>query len=126
MIRLALVGSRNHNDYETFSKHVKDWIAKNGKPEVIISGGAHGLDAMARRFAREEKYSIIEYLPNWKKYKKRAGPIRNKLIVDNATDMIAFPLDGPGTKDSIEQMRMTKKEPVIIEMSLLQNKRKID
>ena len=31
MIRLAIVGSRIHNDYENFCKHIAKWIVENGK-----------------------------------------------------------------------------------------------
>lgn len=125
MIRLAIVGSRYHNDYETFRQHILDWIDINGRPDVIISGGAEGLDSLARKFANEEKITLIEHLPDWKRYGKRAGPIRNQLIVNDATYMIAFPLDGPGTKDSINKMIEAKKpEPLIIEMKLKQKRKR--
>ena len=124
MIRLALVGSRRHNNYSIFEKHVKDWIAKNGKPDIIISGGADGLDSLARKFAREENYTFVEYLPDWKRFGKRAGPIRNQLIVDDSTHMIAFPLDGPGTADSINKMDIAKKPKMVVENMPLLLKRK--
>lgn len=110
MIRLAIVGSRHHNDYEKFCKHVHNYIEKIGKPQLIISGGASGIDTMAKRFATENNYEFIEYIADWTKYGKSAGPKRNQLIVNDATHMLAFPLDGPGTKDVLKKMNFAKKK----------------
>ena len=81
---------------------------------------------MARRFATENHFLLLEYLPDWKKYGKIAGPKRNQLIVNDASHMIAFPLDGPGTKDAIKKMTFAKKKVFIVNMPLLTKKRKAD
>lgn len=128
MIRLAIVGSRKHDNYKEFEKNVREWIKVNGTPEVIISGGAEGADKLAKRFATENNYTFIEYPAQWNMYGKAAGPMRNQKIVDEATHMIAFPLDAPGTgagtKDSLTRMQKAKKPHTEFTISLNSSKKR--
>lgn len=56
----------------------------------IISGGAKGADTLAEKFAIENEIPIKKHLPDWDLYGKRAGFIRNKLIIDDANIVMAF------------------------------------
>lgn len=88
-MRLAIVGSRSFNDYPSFEKEILDNIDISNVTE-IISGGAVGTDRLAEIFA--DKYNIpIKILsPDWKRYGKRAGIIRNIDIVKEAELVFAF------------------------------------
>jgi hypothetical protein len=104
MTNLAIVGSRYYKNYKSFIIEVEKWIQENHKPDKIISGGATGVDSMAKKYAHDNNITLIEYLPNWQKFGKSAGPKRNKLIIDDATHLLAFV--GPksvGTYDSIRK-----------------------
>ena len=98
MINLAVVGSRTFNDYE-YLKKILSWFSC----KRIISGGAQGADTLAKRYAAEHAIPFKEYLPNWDLYGMSAGFIRNKLIVDDADELVAFH-DGKskGTAHSIK------------------------
>lgn len=101
-MRLAIVGSRHYNDKTKFNTTVTSFIEEHGVPDVIISGGAQGADALAETYAREHSIPVEVYHADWSKYGKRAGPIRNSQIVKAATHVIAFPLsDSVGTYDTI-------------------------
>jgi len=54
-------------------------------------------------------------LPDWDKYRKSAGFIRNQQIIDACTFVLAF-WDGKskGTKDTIDKARKAKKPTFII------------
>lgn len=80
----------------------------------VISGGAIGVDAFARRWARENSVRYTEFLPDWNKYGKSAGFKRNVLIVNAAEQLIAV-WDGfsRGTHHSVELAR-TRNIPVFI------------
>jgi hypothetical protein len=73
------------------------------KPDEIVSGGAAGVDKMARDVAFRDNFFYIEFLPDWTKYGRAAGALRNKKIVDYCDKLIAF-WDGKskGTKISID------------------------
>ena len=95
---LAVVGSRNFNDYEL----MKLELAKRDF-DSIVSGGAKGADSLARLYAIQFDIPIKEFLAEWDKFGPKAGRIRNKLVVDYAHVGIAF-WDGrsPGTAHAIE------------------------
>lgn len=113
-IVLAIVGARTFNDIRSFNKHILEWIAENGKPDKIVSGGAVGADRLARNFARENKIQLVEFLPDYNKYGRRAPLMRNTQIVEVCTHAIAFPSrEGSGTQDTIRKLESAKK-PVTI------------
>lgn len=106
MIKLAIVGSRDFTDYETFQQALAEFISEYGMPTSIISGGARGADSMAEKWSLEEDIPIVIYYPDWNTYGRAAGPIRNSQIVNDATHMIAFPVgESRGTQDSIRKAR---------------------
>ncbi len=56
----------------------------------IISGGAIGVDTLARQWAKKHKIDYIEYPANWKIWGKKAGIIRNKEMVEYCDVLISF------------------------------------
>jgi hypothetical protein len=107
---LAVVGSRSFDDYET----LKATLSKRSI-DKIVSGGAIGADSLAARYAKENGIELIEFLPDWKKYGKTAGFLRNKQIIDAATHVIAF-WDGNsrGTQHSMNLAKLFKKPLEVI------------
>lgn len=109
-----IVGSRNYTDYKQFKTFLQD--ALKTWPDVIevVSGGAQGADAMAERWARENNIPIKIFKPDWVKFGKAAGPIRNQQIIEYASHVIAFPSKtGKGTQDSIVRATKLKRELII-------------
>jgi predicted Rossmann fold nucleotide-binding protein DprA/Smf involved in DNA uptake len=96
---LAVIGSRTFNDYNLLKETLEGYEGL----EEIISGGATGADTLAERYAKEKGIPLRVFLPDWNKYGKAAGPIRNKLIVEASDHVVAF-WDGisRGTKSSID------------------------
>ncbi len=108
-MRIAVVGSRAFDDYERMSKILIKYI-----PFILISGGAHGADALAERFANEHKLVSMIYPAKWDKYGKRAGFIRNTKIVEEADLVIAF-WDGEsrGTESTINLADQMNKKVIV-------------
>ncbi|KKN16289.1 hypothetical protein LCGC14_0977450 [marine sediment metagenome] len=92
-LKLAVVGSRNFHDYE-YVKSILDCY----EIKQIISGGAKGADTLAKRYAAEHSIDYKEFPAEWNKYGKSAGPIRNRLIVDAADEVVAFMIKDQATK----------------------------
>ena len=123
-MNLAVIGSRSFNDYEFLSKTLDEIIEKHLDPfalftndlPVIISGGARGTDTLAERYADSNNYKKIIYLPDWNKYGRNAGMIRNKLIIKDAKIVICF-WDGfsKGSKNSLDLARKQNKKLYLME-----------
>jgi predicted Rossmann-fold nucleotide-binding protein len=71
---------------------------------IIIQGGATGADSLAKEWAADNCVICITENVNWDLYGKKAGPIRNQLMLDKHKPdiVIAFP-GGNGTADMINR-----------------------
>jgi predicted Rossmann fold nucleotide-binding protein DprA/Smf involved in DNA uptake len=86
-MKVAIVGSRNscEEDYLYLEKE----IPLNASE--IISGGAKGVDLLARRFAKEHGLLLTEIRPDYGGAAGRGAPlVRNREIVDAADMVFAF------------------------------------
>ncbi len=74
--------------------------------EVLIEGGARGADTLAREWAKAHGIPWQTYEANWKRYGRRAGPIRNQKMLDEGYPdlVVAFP-GGKGTADMVRRAR---------------------
>ncbi len=97
---LAVVGGRNFKNWQMLHDTLTDFIRGHIVDE-IVSGGAQGADTMAELFAFQHEIKFKEFPPNWEKYGKSAGYRRNKLIINRADELIAFP-GGKGTYNSVQ------------------------
>jgi len=103
-MKIAIVGSRHYNNLDVVADYIRTWF----KPDdTLLSGGAFGVDAIAELIAKDCQLTTQIFKPNWDKYGKSAGAIRNQQIVEAADKVVAF-WDGQskGTKITID---LTKK-----------------
>ncbi len=102
-MKLAVVGSRDFSDLSVIQKVLT--VDVNRITE-IVSGGARGVDTAAAHFADKQDIKLKIFLPDWDKFGRAAGPIRNRKIIDYCDEVIAF-WDGksPGTKSSLMMAR---------------------
>jgi len=115
-MNLAIIGSRDFNDYSLLKRKVDEIIhEKNFIVKKIISGGARGADTLAERYARENSIPIEIIKPDWSKLGKKAGILRNTAIIEKSDIVIAFH-DGqsPGTADSIKKSIKNNKQLFVI------------
>lgn len=77
------------------------------KPTLVVHGGARGADAIAHDWATLRGVPSRTFTANWLRYGRRAGPLRNGVMLRAYPKalVLAFPLDGPGTRDCIRQAR---------------------
>ena len=86
-------------------------------PDTIVSGGARGADTYAKEFAIKHNLKLIEFLPDYEKYGRKAPLVRNKLIVENCDCLIAF-WDGKsrGTKYTLDYATKLGKPTKIVQI----------
>lgn len=95
-------GSRTVADKELVFAELDKFCEKNSSL-VLISGGSKGADSIVEEWAKARGVLITQYKPDWKKYGRGAGLVRNKEMVLGADFVIAF-WDGAskGTKFVID------------------------
>ena len=120
---LAISGSRNYDDYDAFCKHMSKYIDQyhnNSMPNEIISGGAKGVDTLARQFANENNIKIQELNPEYHKFPnnpKYAPLARDKEIVKLCTHLVAFPTkESVGTRHTIKYAQDINRPTVVYEV----------
>ena len=102
-MRILVCGGRSLVDspsvYSILADHIHPW-------DTVISGGARGADTIAAGFAQGLGCEVIIFKPDWKKYGKAAGPIRNQRMLDEGRPdlVLAFP-GGTGTADMVRRVR---------------------
>jgi len=99
----AVVGSRGFGNFTEMCMQLQQKIDQYGMPKYIVSGGASGADTLAEQWAALHKMDCVIYEPQWNHHGKKAGAIRNRLIVQAADRVFAF-VDGdmtPGTNITI-------------------------
>ena len=105
-----MIGSRSFEDRSLlFCVLDKHYITE------IISGGAKGADTFSEEYAIRKNISHTTIKPNWYKYPKTAGFVRNKEIIRGCDVVIAF-WDGisGGTLDSLKHAQKLKKKIIIV------------
>jgi len=115
-LRTIIAGSRTIIDYKFVSNIIRD---SNFNISVVISGGAKGVDSLAVRYAKENNIPYELFIPDWNKYGKKAGIIRNCEMGDIADALIAI-WDGSssGTKHMINYAMNLKR---IIKIHIVKN-----
>ena len=99
VINLAIVGSSRFYDFEVFESALEEWISENTYPDLIIVGGASGVDYMAERWADNTLIPIAIFSEEWDDplrslIDRNRGEAPNSLtekILSSATHILAMP-----------------------------------
>lgn len=123
-MKVGIVGDRTVNDYSLIDKAVKQ---SGFSITEVVSGGARGVDSLARQWASDNGLPFTEFKARWddlkapgaivrtnkwgRKYNANAGFARNTSIVDYADAIIAIQPNGPtsGTQDTVKKAKKAKK-----------------
>lgn len=105
-MNVAIVGSRDW----PYADLVRNAVKSLHKDDVVVSGGARGVDTIAENTAKRLGLETLIFEAEWDRWGKSAGYIRNKDIVKAADRIIAFQLDGSrGTQHTIDLARKAGK-----------------
>ena len=97
-MKVAIIGSRKIGTL-TVEKVIEN-IPNNCT--LIVSGGAIGVDTLAKQAALILNIPIQEYYPNYNEFAKFAPLVRNRKIIDECDQVIAFwDYKSNGTRNSI-------------------------
>ena len=91
MNRVVIAGGRDFCDSERAYDFIDSVFKLKGENEyIILSGGSKGSDKIGEQYAKEYGYKIEYYYPEWEKYHRAAGPIRNKKMAESCDFLICF------------------------------------
>jgi len=78
--RVLICGDRHYTDGMKIAAELR--ALKNRSPDVVIChGAARGADSLAGEEAAKRGIPVITFPADWKRYGKRAGPIRNRQML---------------------------------------------
>lgn len=84
--RIAVIGSRGFASLD----RVRDFVRSLPPGTMVVSGGARGVDSAAETAAREAGVATEIHHADWDTHGRKAGPMRNALIIANADAVVAF------------------------------------
>jgi hypothetical protein len=90
-IKLGITGTRQFSD----QNWVEDRLDEMYSPadiEVLISGGARGIDTCCEIWARKHSVAIDVHKPDYDQYGKGAPLVRNDEMIALCDEMVGFPL----------------------------------
>ena len=122
IINLAIVGSSRFYDFEIFEELIENWVDENSYPDLIIVGGASGVDYMAERWADNNSIPIAIFSEEWddpsrtlRDRGRAAAP--NSLtekILKSATDILAIPSSTSKWTRIVIEMANEKEMPLTV------------
>ena len=99
-MKVAVIGSRGLT-IDDLGKYLPEDITE------MVSGGAKGVDADARKYAIEHNIKLTEFRPDYKRYGRGAAPLKRNLQIIEYSDIVLAFWDGTskGTKYVIDNCR---------------------
>lgn len=109
MHAVAISGARTFTDIDLV-EHVIDRLIERQVKILIACGDTGctaGVDAFAHQYVEHRADDVYDYevfYAEWRRYRKRAGLIRNEVMIHNADELIAFlGPESTGTLDAIHR-----------------------
>ena len=101
-----------------FDAAVTEFIIMQGVPNLVLTGGARGADALAEAWAKRNALPLDVRKADWKTLGAAAGPLRNTQLVQLCTHVLAFPhaSKGRGTQDAVRKAVAAGKHVTVVEL----------
>lgn len=105
-MKIVVSGTRWGTKDEDALKEILLGIAGTHKNVHLIHGGCKGIDMQCDKIAQAEGWKITVVPANWKKYKLKAGPLRNQEMIKTHKPnyIVCFPhktMKSNGTRSTI-------------------------
>lgn len=117
MKKIGIIGTRRRDTPEAYTQVEQKLLENYVEGDWIVSGGCpKGGDRFAEVIAKKFGIPILIFYPNWDKYKKGAGFVRNLDIAKASDSLIACVSRDRtgGTEDTIKKYMQQEKEHFLI------------
>lgn len=92
--RILVCGGRDYDDKDNLFRTMNLIKKSMKRPIHIINGGARGADFLSSEWARHWELEYDVYYADWATYEKAAGPIRNKLMLEEGKPHVVVAFGG--------------------------------
>lgn len=112
--RLVIAGCRNFKNFRFVDEAIAEYLEERHVSE-IVTGGAKGVDELAKAYALTNNIPHKEFLPDWERYGKGAGPKRNRKMAVYGDALLAiWDYNSRGTMNMVDNMRWEGKPIKIV------------
>ena len=89
-MKILVCGDRHWDDkHKILNALDRDEFFPRQSISTVIHGGCRGADTLAGECAKELGFKeVIEFPADWAKYGNKAGPIRNRQMLDEKPDIV--------------------------------------
>lgn len=99
IINLVIVGSSRFYDFSVVEEAIEKWTQMEADPDLVITGGASGVDYLAERWAENNNVPHAVFNEEWgvprngleDPGRHEASTTLTHRLIDAATHVIAFP-----------------------------------
>ena len=107
-MKLLIVGSRSITNFD-----LEGYVPP--ETDIIISGGANGVDTLAEQYADKHRITKLIVRPEYKRYGRAAPLKRNEQMVDMCDEVLVI-WDGvsKGTKYTVDYAHKSGKKVTVI------------
>jgi len=115
MKKIGIIGTRRRDSAGAYKEVETKFFEIYEEGDWIVSGGCgKGGDRFADKIARKYGIPILTFFPNWGKYKKGAGIVRNRDIAIHSDVIIACVAKDRtgGTENTLGQFSKLEKHEV--------------
>lgn len=122
IVNLVICGNSKFYDYAWLEDAIDDWVKDNAYPDLIILGGASGVDYLAERWADNNNVPLAVFTEAWSAPRPNGPddsgrPEAEASLVDRmlvpATHMLAFPGPDSVWTKKMEQAAHARSIPVV-------------
>ena len=128
VVSLIICGNSKFYNYGWLEEQLEQWVKFNGYPDVVILGGASGVDVLAERWADNNNIALRVFTEMWASPRPNqvedsgrpeATDAMGQVMIRYATHMLAFP--GPKSKWTRRMIEIATKnnvKTVVIELPM--------
>jgi hypothetical protein len=103
VMKLIIAGSRSASLSDADRVRLDAIHAEHHVAEVV-SGGAKGVDEAGEAWAQSRGIEVRVFRADWRRYRRAAGPVRNREMAAYADAVAVFP-GGSGTRNMLAEAR---------------------
>ena len=122
VINLVIVGSSRFYDYSVIEDAIENWVEMEAYPDLVIVGGASGVDYLAERWADNHAIPFVVFSEEWSAPRPgledsgrgEAPTSLTHQLLDAATHVLAFPSPTSKWTRKIIDMANERKIPMVV------------